>query len=92
MFGIGSQELLVILLVVLLLFGGKRIPEIARSLGGGLRDFRKAMHDVQREVDVGGLVNPPPELPDASAAPQRKEATAAAPPSKPTNLDGGEGI
>lgn len=52
MFGVGTQEILVILTVVLLLFGGKRIPEIARSLGKGLGDFRRAVNDVQREVDI----------------------------------------
>lgn len=55
MFGVGTQELLVILLVVLLLFGGKRIPEVARSLGSGLRDLRRAMQDVQREVNAESL-------------------------------------
>jgi sec-independent protein translocase protein TatA len=54
-FGVGTQELLVILLVVLLLFGGKRIPEVARSLGSGLRDLRRAMQDVQREVNAESL-------------------------------------
>jgi sec-independent protein translocase protein TatB len=52
MFGVGTQEVLVILLVALLLFGGKRIPEIARSLGKGVGDFRRAIHEVQREVDL----------------------------------------
>ncbi|MCK4412425.1 MAG: twin-arginine translocase TatA/TatE family subunit [Candidatus Eisenbacteria sp.] len=60
MFGIGTQELLVILLVVLLLFGGKRIPEVARSVGSGLRDFRKAIRDVQREIDLDELTRTPP--------------------------------
>jgi sec-independent protein translocase protein TatA len=59
MFGIGTQEFLIILLVVLLLFGGKRIPEVARSIGAGLRDFRRAMRDVQREVDLEGMIRPP---------------------------------
>lgn len=39
----GIQELLVILVIVLLLFGGRKIPEIARGLGAGIRDFRAAM-------------------------------------------------
>ena len=39
----GPLELLVILLVILLLFGGKRLPEIGRALGEGIREFRKAM-------------------------------------------------
>ena len=52
MFGIGTQEILVILLVVLLLFGGKRIPELARIMGKGMGDFRRAARDVQREIDL----------------------------------------
>ena len=40
--GIGAQELLVILLIVLVLFGAKKIPELARGLGSGLREFKKA--------------------------------------------------
>lgn len=48
--GIGVQELLVIFLIVLLLFGARRIPEIAQSLGRGIRDFKKAMKDTSDEV------------------------------------------
>lgn len=48
--GIGMQELLVIFLVVLLLFGAKRIPDIATGLGRGIRDFKKAIKDTQNEV------------------------------------------
>ena len=47
-------ELLVIFLVVLLLFGAKRIPEMAKGLGKGIREFRSAVKDVQEEVDVAG--------------------------------------
>ena len=39
----GPLELLVILLVILLLFGGKRLPEIGRALGEGIKEFRKAI-------------------------------------------------
>ena len=45
MFGIGLPELLVIFLVCLLLFGANRLPEIGRSLGEGLREFKKAFKD-----------------------------------------------
>ncbi len=45
MFGIGLSELLVILLVCLLLFGANRLPEIGKSLGEGIREFKKAMKD-----------------------------------------------
>ena len=46
----GWGELLVIFLVVLLLFGAKRIPDIASGLGRGIRDFKKALRDTQDEV------------------------------------------
>lgn len=42
MFGIGLPELLVVFLVCLLLFGANRLPEIGRSLGEGIREFKKA--------------------------------------------------
>jgi sec-independent protein translocase protein TatA len=48
--GIGLPELLVVFLVVLLLFGAKRIPDIATGLGRGLRDFKKAVKDTQNEI------------------------------------------
>ena len=48
--GIGMQELLIIFLVVLLLFGAKRIPDIATGLGRGIRDFKKAVKDTQNEI------------------------------------------
>lgn len=45
MFGIGLPELLVILLVCLLLFGANRLPDIGRSLGEGIREFKKSLKD-----------------------------------------------
>lgn len=44
--GLGGSELLVIMLVVLLLFGGKKIPELMRGLGKGVRSFKDGMKDV----------------------------------------------
>ena len=51
MFGIGFQEIIVIALVVLLLFGGKKIPELMRGLGEGVRSFKDAM-DGKSDKDV----------------------------------------
>jgi len=48
--GIGAQELILIFLVILLLFGAKRIPEIAHGLGKGMREFKKAMREAQDEI------------------------------------------
>lgn len=50
---IGTGELIVILCVALLLFGGKKLPELARGLGLGLREFKKAFHGIDDvEVEV----------------------------------------
>ncbi len=52
MFGnIGGSELFLILLVILIFFGAKKLPELAKGLGQGIREFRKAAKDVQEEVD-----------------------------------------
>ena len=51
MFGnLGIGELLIIMVVILLLFGAKRIPEIAGSMGKGIREFKKNINDATREV------------------------------------------
>ena len=52
---IGTWELVIIFLAVLLLFGGKKIPEIARGLGKGMREFKRAANDIQRELDLSRL-------------------------------------
>ena len=51
MFGnLGLPEILIILLIVLLLFGAKRIPEVAGSLGKGINEFKRNMSDAQRAI------------------------------------------
>lgn len=51
MFGnIGTPELLVIFLIILLFFGSKKIPEFAKGLGQGIREFKKAMQDVEQTL------------------------------------------
>jgi len=51
--GLGMNEVLVILLVVLLLFGGKKIPELMRGLGKGIREFNDAKTNVRKEIEEG---------------------------------------
>ena len=52
MLGLGMRELIVIFLIVLLLFGASRLPEIARSMGKSLKEFKKATKDAKNEVDT----------------------------------------
>lgn len=52
MFGMGPMEMFLALVVVLLLFGAKRIPEIAGSFGKGIREFKRNMTDVQKEIQT----------------------------------------
>lgn len=59
MFGIGWQEIVVIVLVVLLLFGARRIPELMRSLGKGVREFKDGMKDLEKEVKDEDKREPP---------------------------------
>lgn len=49
--GLGLPEILLIALVVLLFFGGKRIPELMKGLGKGVRSFRDGMKDIEREAN-----------------------------------------
>ena len=59
MFGLGMQELLIILVIVLVLFGANRLPDLARSLGSSMKEFKKGMDDVSKD--------------NAAAAPKKEE-------------------
>ena len=50
---IGGGSLILIVLVILLLFGAKRIPELARGLGRGIREFKDATKDIQNDLEEG---------------------------------------
>lgn len=49
----GGQELIFILIIVLLLFGGKKIPELMRGLGKGIREFNSARANIKEEIEAG---------------------------------------
>ena len=68
MFGIGAPELLVILVVALLVLGPKRLPEIARSLGRGMAEFRRASNEFTRTL-TASVEEPPPAPPTQAAKP-----------------------
>lgn len=48
--GLGMPEIILIVLVVLLLFGGKKIPELMKGLGKGVRSFKDGMNDIEKEI------------------------------------------
>jgi sec-independent protein translocase protein TatA len=48
--GLGGQEMIVIFLIVLLLFGAKKLPELARGVGKSMGEFKKAREDFEREI------------------------------------------
>jgi sec-independent protein translocase protein TatA len=49
MFGLGYQELLIILVIVLILFGANRLPELAKSLGSSVKEFKKGVNETQKD-------------------------------------------
>lgn len=65
MFGLGFQELAIIGIVAVLLFG-KRLPEVAKSLGHSYREFRKGLTDIQSTVDFSDTYTPPSSYSSAS--------------------------
>ena len=50
--GNGAGEILLIVLVILILFGSKKIPELAQGIGKGMREFKKALNDVQEDIKI----------------------------------------
>ena len=83
--GVGGPEILVILLVALLVFGPKSLPEVARTTGKGVRELRRLATEFQREVNIADAedddrrqIRPPPavkrevvEIPPAAAEAER---------------------
>jgi sec-independent protein translocase protein TatB len=74
MFGLGFAEILVILVVALLVFGPDRLPELARSLGRGLGEFRRASNDLRRSVMEASSDEPHIQPKKAQAAKAKAEA------------------
>ena len=52
MFGIGTQEIIFIVLIVLLFFGVKKIPELMKGLGKGVRSFKEGVKGVENDLDI----------------------------------------
>jgi sec-independent protein translocase protein TatB len=80
-FGIGATELIVIMVVALLIFGPKRLPELARSLGRGMAEFRRASSDLRQtlqEAEPPAHPLKPPEPPEPPEPDQTIAPSAAA--------------
>ena len=63
-FGLGTGEIILIVLVFLLLFGAKRIPDLMKSMGKGVKSFKEGMKEVEKEINA----------PDEAAKDSEKEA------------------
>lgn len=55
MFGLGTSEIVLVLCVVLLFFGAKKLPELARGLGKGIREFKDATQDIQSSINEASI-------------------------------------
>ena len=74
-FGIGIWELLILLLVLLLVFGPKRLPEMGRQLGKGMREFKESVSGSKDDDDVDDIAELPPAEPSATATTSRERDT-----------------
>ena len=72
-FGIGIWELLILLLVLLLVFGPKRLPEMGKQLGKGMREFKDSVTGDSKEDEDIALPPAEPVAPAAPAAPESRE-------------------
>jgi sec-independent protein translocase protein TatA len=84
---LNGWEIVLILLLALILFGAKKLPELARGLGQGIKEFKKSTRDVQEEfqsaIDVDH--NPPPTPRRLPAETQARSTEPSTPPSSPEN-------
>jgi sec-independent protein translocase protein TatA len=93
--GLSGGELILVLAAVLILFGAKKIPDFAKGLGQGLKEFKKASREVQDELERAGEelnAPPPPPPPPAYASPAETvpatEPTGNPPATAPSSADG----
>ena len=84
---LGGMEIVLIMAVILLLFGAKKLPELAKGLGQGIKEFKKATTDVQRDLQTAleedNNPPPPPSAPAPKSVPEKTETAAASTASTP---------
>jgi sec-independent protein translocase protein TatA len=86
-FGLSGGELILVLAAVLILFGAKKIPDFAKGLGQGIKEFKKASREVQEEIERAGEelnAPPPPPPPPPSYAPPPETVPATEPSAEAT--------
>ena len=78
---LGFGEILVLMLIILLLFGAKRLPEVGASIGKGIREFKRSLSDTQDAImgSDDAQRNLPPRQMDSSAPPAQPNASAGEP-------------
>jgi TatA/E family protein of Tat protein translocase len=79
MFGIGMPELLVILVIGIIFVGPSKLPDVARALGRGLREFRRATDDLKNSIDIESQIVSPPPQPKFSSPQNLQQADEGAP-------------
>jgi sec-independent protein translocase protein TatA len=77
-FNVGPAEIIVILLIALIVFGPKRLPEIGKTVGKGLREFRQATQDVKNELSLS-LDDDENEVEPSSSTPPKLDSSSPSP-------------
>jgi sec-independent protein translocase protein TatA len=83
MFGFGGWEVVLILAVVLILFGAKRLPELAKGLGSGIKEFKKATREVTEEIQNVAEDKSQPITKPVATIPQQPAETVSQSPNPP---------
>ncbi len=93
MFGIGGQELILILLLALIVLGPKKLPEMAKTIGKALGEFQRATDDFKKEIDVASRpkpAEPAPKPVTEENAQERASEETAPPEQEAVSSDNGE--
>jgi sec-independent protein translocase protein TatA len=92
---IGGSEVMLIMVVILIFFGANKIPELARGLGKGIREFKDASTEIRREFEQAGQSTPPTYTqpqPPVYDAPQPSSASLSSPSATPPAAEAGSGF